>query len=525
MTERHPLLTNDIAQPEGDDFKVSDYETILQVASSVNNNNNWVRVLTHPNECRTTTGDGSDVPDNHIIYDNVRWDGFTIRHGRIGPKGGRNGGAGVNLFENITLSNCVVRDNKFSGSGTGRGGGVYCDGSTIENCYIYNNDMTNGNEMYGAGMYAIDGHIYNSVFSKNNNSGSTHPYGCGVFLEFAKFYNNTIVNNTGGAAIHVWTASGASASLTVYNTIVIGGSSAPLKKQGKDTQVNFYNCYLQGRSYETSNNEANAYTTANNNILYLGSGYNETYYHPFAKSLTEANNNNDYRLAGTSRCLNTGTDEMEGAVLPDDDMDYTDRVKDCTVDIGAYEYNGAQDITPDLISMPGYAVYYVTPFGAGNASAGTPENAACWMKLQQVLDAAGRYTYDHKGDKAEDRRIAVVKLAGDSKKDRILHKADGTTETVNEYSGFTYRPTRSCQIISPGEEENQRDYSLMVPHGVQVWGGYNEKFTDRDVLEYRTSFSGIFLHDDINVDAYNVVTFTNNTYNANGVIEHEGRSD
>ena len=521
MTERHPLLTNDIAQPEGDDFKVSDYETILQVASSVNNNNNWVRVLTHPNECRTTTGDGSDVPDNHIIYDNVRWDGFTIRHGRIGPKGGRNGGAGVNLFENITLSNCVVRDNKFSGSGTGRGGGVYCDGSTIENCYIYNNDMTNGNEMYGAGIYAIDGHIYNSVFSKNNNSGSTHPYGCGVFLEFAKFYNNTIVNNTGGAAIHVWTASGASASLTVYNTIVIGGSSAPLKKQGKDTQVNFYNCYLQGRSYETSNNEANAYTTANNNILYLGSGYNETYYHPFAKSLTEANNNNDYRLAGTSRCLNTGTDEMEGAVLPDDDMDYTDRVKDCTVDIGAYEYNGAQDITPDLISMPGYAVYYVTPFGAGNASAGTPENAACWMKLQQVLDAAGRYTYDHRNDKAEDRRIAVVKLAGDSKKDRTIHKADGTTETVKEYSGFTYRPTRSCQVISPSEEENQRDYSLMVPHGVQVWGGYPEDFKEenRDVLEYRTSFSGIFRYDDVDVEAYNVVTFTNNVYDANGHLD------
>lgn len=519
MSERHPLLTDGISQPEGKNFNVSDYETILQIAASIPSSNK-VRVLTHLNECRTTTDDGSDIPANHTIYDNVRWDGFTIRHGRIGPMGGRNGGAGVNLFENVTLSNCVVRDNKFSGYGTGRGGGVYCDGGVIENCYIYNNDMTNGKEMYGAGMYAIDGLVYNSVFSKNNNSGSTHPYGCGVFLEFAKFYNNTIVNNTGGAAIHVWTASGASASLTVYNTIVIGGSSAPLKKYGKDTQVNFYNCYLQGTSYETSNNEANAYTEGNGNILYLGYKYDATSYHPFAKSLTVANNNNDYRLSGTSKCVNTGTDEMEGAVLPDDDMDYTNRVKDCRVDIGAYEYNSARDITPD-ISQPGYAIYYVTPYGLGDASANSPANAACWMKLQQVLDAAGRYTYDHRNDKAEDRRIAVVKLAGDSKKDRTIHKADGTTETVKEYSGFTYRPTRSCQVISPSEEENQRDYSLMVPHGVQVWGGYPEDFKEenRDVLEYRTSFSGIFRYDDVDVEAYNVVTFTNNVYDANGHLD------
>lgn len=516
MSERHPLLTDGISQPEGKNFNVSDYETILQIAASIPSSNK-VRVLTHPNECRTTTDDGSDIPANHTIYDNVRWDGFTIRHGRIGPMGGRNGGAGVNLFENVTLSNCVVRDNKFSGYGTGRGGGVYCDGGVIENCYIYNNDMTNGKEMYGAGMYAIDGLVYNSVFSKNNNSGSTYPYGCGVFLEFAKFYNNTIVNNTGGAAIHVWTASGASASLTVYNTIVIGGSSAPLKKEKKDTQVNFYNCYLQGTSYETSNNEANAYTEGNGNILYLGSKYDATSYHPFAKSLTVANNNNDYRLSGTSKCVNTGTDEMEGAVLPDDDMDYTNRVKDCRVDIGAYEYNSARDITPD-ISQPGYAIYYVNPFGLGNASADSPANAACWMKLQQILDAAGRYTYDNKSNK--DRRIAVVKVAGDSKKNRTV-TINGVKQTVNEYSGFTYRPTRACRLS--GEEENQRDYSLIVPHGVQVWGGYPEDFKEenRNVLEYRTSFSGVFLYDDVNVDAYNVVTFSNNTYDANGNIDVE----
>lgn len=509
MNERHPLLTDGIAQQEGDNYEVSDYETILQTAASIPSDDG-ARVLTHKeDDCRTTEGDGSDVPRDHIIYDNVRWDGFTIRHGRIGVKGGRNGGAGVNLFENVTLSNCVVRDNKMAGYGTGRGGGVYCDGGTIENCYIYNNDMTDGYEMYGAGIYAIDGHIYNSVISQNDNSGTTFPYGCGAFLEFAKFYNNTIVNNTGGAAIHVWTASGASASLTVYNTIVIGGSSAPLKKQGWDTQVNFYNCYLQGTSYETSNNEANAYTAANGNILYLGKDYSADSYHPFALSLTEANAKNDYRL-GNNVCVNAGREEMEGAVLPDFDMDYTDRVKDCIVDIGAYEYNGAKDIMPDT-KTDGYAFYYVIPHGTGNASADSPENAACWRKLQKILDAAGRYVYAHKDDAG--RRTVVIKLAGDSKKDRTI---DGNT--VNGYEGFTYRPRRSNTVTSPGEEENPRTYSLIVPHGVEVWGGYSEDFKTRDILEYRTSFSGIFRQDDVDVQAYNVVTFTNNTYDADGEL-------
>lgn len=488
MEERHPLLTDGIAQPEGDNYIVSDYETILQIASSIPSSDG-ARVLTHnESDCRTTTGDGSDVPRNHTIYDNVRWDGFTIRHGRISVKGGRNGGAGVNLFENVTLSNCVVRDNKMSGRGTGRGGGVYCDGGIIENCYIYNNDMTNGYEMYGAGIYAIDGQIFNSVISKNNNSGSSFPYGCGVFLEFAKFYNNTIVNNTGGAAIHVWTASGASASLTVYNTIVIAGTSASLTKQGKDTQVNFYNCYLQGTSYSTSNGEANAYTTANGNILNLGSGYSAENYHPFALSLTEANSNNDYRL-GNNQCVNSGREELAGVTLPDYDMDYTNRIKDCRVDIGAYEYNGAVDINPQETTEGTVttASFYVTQNGAGSRSADNPANAACWAKLQKVLDAAGRYKLSNPS-----KRV-IVKLAK-----------------------FDYMPRRSTE--SNATEENPRTYSIIVPKGVEVWGGYSDTddFATRDVIGNKTTLSGLYQSEGLDVNVYHVVTFTEDTFDENG---------
>lgn len=492
MNERHPLLTDGIAQPEGDNAKVSDYETILQTAASLPSSNGS-RVLTHKeDDCRPTESDGSDVPRNHIIYDNVRWDGFTIRHGRIGPKGGRNGGAGVNLYENVILSNCVVRDNKMSDSGNGRGGGVYCDGGVIENCYIYNNDMTGGYEMYGAGIYAIDGHIYNSVISKNDNSGADYPFGSGVFLEFAKFYNNTIVNNTGGAAIHVWTASGASASLTVYNTIVIAGTSAPLEKKDKGTKVNFYNCYLQGTTYKTGNNEADAYTTANGNILYLGSGYTAANYHPFALSLTEANEKNDYRL-GNNRCVNAGREEMEGAVLPDFDMDYTNRIKDCRVDIGAYELDNSTNTTPEISENT--ATYYVTQNGDGDRSGSSLANAACATKLQQILKAAGDYAADNI------TKEVIVKVAG----------YEGT---------FTYH------VTDLADENSPQSYSYKIPYGVTVMGGYNQSATDwndkdyadnkdkngnikRDITKFRTVFSAIKLATVTTqeINGYHTVTF------------------
>ena len=100
---------------------------------------------------------------------------------------------------------------------------------------------------------------------------------------------------------------------------------------------------------------------------------------PFEKG-TSAQSNNDYRLLATSTCVNKGTEDIEGVTLPETDMDYTARIKDCTIDIGAYERSNQDNVQPDAA---GY--YYVTPSGAGNACGDSPTNAACAMKLQEVL--------------------------------------------------------------------------------------------------------------------------------------------
>ena len=96
--------------------------------------------------------------------------------------------------------------------------------------------------------------------------------------------------------------------------------------------------------------------------------------------------------------------------LPNTDADFTDRIQDCTVDIGAYEFNGAYSITPDVTTNAEQAVYYVTQNGRGTGSAANPANAACWTKLQKVLDAAGRYLEDN----SSITRKVIVKLAGDT---------------------------------------------------------------------------------------------------------------
>ena len=497
------------------------------------------RVLTQPFPYFKGTGqiNGQTVGKN-LEFDNLTfnpfsvettWDGFTIQNGRTQIKHQRDGGAGVALRENGRLANCIVRNNVLWINQNARGAGIFQNGGVIENCVIEGNVLIGeGGNIYGAGLYQRTGTVFNTSFAKNILKGSGTMQGTAVFFENGRFYNNTITENVGPYTMYSgkWFSNG---RIDVYNTIICNNTITGETNQKEETEKNKqFNCTTAADKITLLNC---LFDSESDHRAFDGTFTGvkkETFQYRGNTAIFDGSDpENPYRLLAGAQAINAGTEDLGLDIteknpieLPSYDAEYTDRIKDCRVDIGAYEYNGAGSITPD-ISQTGYAIYYVTPYGLGDASANSPANAACWMKLQQVLDAAGRYTYDHRNDKAEDRRIAVVKLAGDSKKDRTIHKADGTTETVKEYSGFTYRPTRSCQVISPSEEENQRDYSLMVPHGVQVWGGYPEDFKEenRDVLEYRTSFSGIFRYDDVDVEAYNVVTFTNNVYDANGHLD------
>lgn len=419
MNERHPQLTQGVTvSADNAGINIEDYETILQPATSLANNTKNLRVLKHPDECipidfANNTG-SCNTPRNHVVYEDVLWDGFTIRYGKITTEGGRSGGAGVRLLENFTLTNCVVKENQIaSGSSGGRGNAIFCEGGIINNCYVMNNVTDMGNELFGGGIYAISGEIFNTVVAGNGFTNASNKSGSGIFIEDAKFYNNTIVNNKGGVPVSMYPASAGKANLDIYNTIIIATDGDFIRSHDGGLRAKIINCYVK-----SSQGVPTWVTNTNSQV-------SNTLADPFAKAIATANSTYDYRLATNSGCINQGTEDIGEAILPGFDMDYADRIQDCRVDIGAYEFNGAYSITPDVTTVSGQAIYYVTPEGYGTSSASDPENAACAAKLQKVIDAAGRYKYDNPG------KQVIVKVANSYE----MHKGNPYAKTVDQING------------------------------------------------------------------------------------------
>lgn len=546
MDDRLPLLSQYIpARGDKKDKKKSDYETILQIRkeSPVYRDNNDVLqhnmkteidkrkverhyVLYQPdvcvptwhvvgNESSTTTqansyrfiqnnsshpyyanyqGNSANAPYNVNIYkqyENVKWDGFTIRHGYIiNYEANRDGGPGVRVFDNVELENLVIVNNLNHGYRV-RGGGLYMDGqnSKISNSYQFNNYATNANsvskakvpddtfkknntdygiqDVYGGGAYMIVGTGFNMVVAKNRVSG-TNESGGGIFIETATFYNNTVAynmveNKDEGSGIMQWsgTNTGLSSSLALYNCIVYGN----IRKNKK-----FYE-----NNYEVGSTSENTFKTphscylpsckdALNNIFKKDQKNIISSVNPFADG-ENAKNTLDFRLAAKSKCLNAGTedlnqnDEAKIASLPSKDMDFTNRIKDCTVDIGAYEADNTENIAAqekkNNAGIVDY-IYYVTSNGYGNRSGDSPKNAACADKLQSVLAAAGKlFEEKNKGitDNAKKSKV-YVKVAGyqaDKSGDRFVYHAN--------------------TLADPNDPQS---YTFLIPNGVWLMGGYNE---------------------------------------------------
>ena len=546
MDDRLPLLSQYIpARGDKKDKKKSDYETILQIRkeSPVYRDNNDVLqhnmeteinnrnverhyVLYQPdvcvptwhvvgNESSTTTqansyrfiqnnsshpyyanyqGNSANAPYNVNIYkqyENVKWDGFTIRHGYIiNYEANRDGGPGVRVFDNVELENLVIVNNLNHGYRV-RGGGLYMDGqnSKISNSYQFNNYATNANsvskakvpddtfkknntdygiqDVYGGGAYMIVGTGFNMVVAKNRVSG-TNESGGGIFIETATFYNNTVAynmveNKDEGSGIMQWsgTNTGLSSSLALYNCIVYGN----IRKNKK-----FYE-----NNYEVGSTSENTFKTphscylpsckdALNNIFKKDPKNIISSVNPFADG-ENAKNTLDFRLAANSKCLNAGTEDLNQngeakiASLPSKDMDFTNRIKDCTVDIGAYESDNTENIAAQAKTNTAGIVdyiYYVTSNGYGNRSGDSPKNAACADKLQSVLTAAGKlFVEKNKGITDNDKKHKVyVKVAGyqaDKNGDRFVYHAN--------------------TLADPNDPQS---YTFLIPNGVWLMGGYNE---------------------------------------------------
>lgn len=564
-TERIPLLSKSFKP--ADKYMELDrtkYETILQVSSQNLWNGNELNpftfeglpsfrktVLYQPDVCLPTRcpkgsdlGGSNDSDSNtyrytstttytdYVEYEGATWDGFTVQNGLIKDiAANRDGGAGIRIFRGVTIQNFIVQ-NCWNRGSRSRGGGIYCDGSNsyVINTYVIHNNvngLNNATDTYGGGMYMIVGTSYNSAFVNNWANGR----GGGIFLENAIFYNNTVAHNYNGG-MYQWSDSGGGNNLEMYNCLFYGNENVAIGSYAENTLKDFHNCYIQTAS-KLSDKVLSHITGSSLNNHY---GVNTELANPFSAADSYATDGSiNLRLLGSSLCVNTGWNDPvnsknETIDLPNTDADFTDRIQDCTVDIGAYEFNGAYSITPDETTSTDKAVFYVTQNGRGTGSAANPENAACWTKLQKVLDAAGRYLEVHKGD--EVKKQVIVKLAGDAPTESV----DESGNKTYKYSGFVYRPRRSNKVTASGQEVNTRDYTIIVPHGVEVWGGYSDAYTsaddngfykvsegnytdNRDVLKNRTTLSGVYQADDQDVNVYNVVTFTNDTFKEDGTLK------
>lgn len=484
-SDRHPLISQYISANENDsELEKTDYETILQirketpvtwtwnsreghvegrVTSIVTNLDKVCRryVLFQPDVCLPTwapannnggtngrdnryrfpgSGSGLIDNDNYVEYEGAMWDGFTVRHGYINRYfSNRDGGAGVRVFRGVTLQNMVIVNNCNRHNNRNRGAGLYMDGlnSRINNSFIMNNYIGTEDESMGGGAYMIVGTGYNLVVAKNYSS----HRGGGIFMESATFFNNTIAynyvdwekeeNNGGGGSGLFQYADGNQrpSNLELYNCLFYGNYGVSISSNTPGTFNDAYNCYVQGSLYTGISNKFRA---ENGNLT--GDDANDNPFEDY-NSYT----NNDFRLNDGSSCVNNGTLQAGNVVinLPSTDMDYTNRIKDCTVDIGAYERDNEDTTFPDK-----NGVYYVTWTGFGDASADSPQNAACADKLQTVLDAAG--------ERAALGKAAIVKIAGYTDEEFVYH---------------------ANTLADPS---NPQSYTFVVPEGVTVMGGYFE---------------------------------------------------
>lgn len=418
---------------------------------------------------------------NCIVTDN--WN-TPVGRGDIEIRGGGvycYGGTMVNCYIQKNRMGCVGTDGNFNENGVAYGGGIYTAYSTLYNCIIAENEA-NTNYADGAGVCMEVGEFYNNTVLKNRAEGRSRACGgirlwVGVKTSIpgtVKIYNTISYGNTGwNSANHGngmqgnanFSESGVDVDFvnglieTVYGTDLAGlnlDGNKTLENSGHTINISNSIDLKDIRGEQIFQDYANAnYRLTGSYGLNRGLNEiridrvqmpkaNETYGDHLEADDDGKNGYVDVADYRGWPCVWYKNTQVELETLPTGvdlfdytDMDYTDRVKDCTVDAGAYERKNEDMVKPD-----DKGVYYVTFNGNGTADASSPANAACAMKLQEVLNAAGQ--------RVTEGNTAIVKIAGYESYTTVYH---------------------SNTLANPNDPKS---YTFVIPEGVTVMGGYNE---------------------------------------------------
>ena len=276
------------------------------------------------------------------------------------------------------LNNCVVTGNSASGfNGAGSGGGVeYC---TLNNCIL------GGNRAFGPGGGAIECELYNSTVTGNMNYCGGGGGACGCTL-----YNCTVTGNFGYGG-------GAYAS-TLYNCIIYYNNSA-----------------AGGVDYDSGNyTRLNCCCTMPLPTNGVGNITNAPLFVDYA--------NGNLRLQSNSPCINAGNNAY---VTTTTDLDGNPRIVSGTVDIGAYEYQGAGSV----ISYAWLQQYGLPTDGSADYADTDADGMNNWQEWVCGTDPTNR--------------LSALRL--------LSAAPAGTSVTVSwqSVSGVSYFLERSANLASP----------------------------------------------------------------------------
>lgn len=485
---------------------------------------------------------GNSVLENCIIQNNRI---YGYNQNVIGTSGGQHAAGGGVYCNGGVIRNCQIINNGVrvytqhkemsSGSTTWGNYAAFTYGGGL---YILNH-ATRGTVSDDGTLESIDetevhhkAMIYNSLIANNelyagrwNGKTDYHTIatGAGVCQVSGNFYNNTIVQNyantgySGGTNI-VCGGMFVYKTAQIYNCIIYDNDGDYEGTEGDRGMTKYKKeqvISLKRTTNDPNNNANNGYEEVreNINIYYSNVGRlengipiksdflefpkdnptttyetrNNTYEYPdFVNK-----QNDDYHLLTGSPAINTGTEAIPDGIggyitIPDYDAEYTNRIKDCGIDMGAFESTNEGNIkcTTTNENDQKIGTYYVSKNGAGLRSGENPANAACAMKLQDILTAAG------KSVTAGTLNSAVVKVAGYEEVDKIVYYANTLASSTDPQS-----------------------FTFIVPEGVTLMGGYDEEsFTNRNPHKFRTILSAIAMPNEgstitQDVNGYHVITF------------------
>lgn len=500
--------------PGLDDRNPKTYVTILQPGNTdpsemvSGRQTSFGRALVQLNDFKVeTVWDGFTLQHGYLFScyrQDIKGDISKVKTDYIGLTGG----AGAYLMQNGILENCVIQNNIVyvypgnrymsqtsepgvdpNGGYHQAGAGIYNDGGIIRNCVIKGNKLQHSLAensssnviesawMYGAGLYMNDGTVFNTVISDNvaeiidgddNNKKETGYHevvvGAGAFLVNGSFYNNTITgnvsqtyntsnNNISLSGVYVYE------NMTMYNCIISGNQDNQGDLHGN---ISIYGypiaAFENNANYEVDASKVKVYYSCINiggnspKNLATKNDTDQTNVYADPLFLSDA----DYHLQANSPAINTGTEIIPGVIIPGYDADYTNRIKDCGIDMGAFESTNEGNVLCTETQEDGRTIftYYVSQNGVGLRSGENPANAACATKLQAILTDAGKKVSTNTSDSA------IVKVAG------------------YEDASFVYNANTLASAIDP------QSYTYVIPEGVTLMGGYYDgNYNDGDYEE------------------------------------------